>query len=247
MEFSPFNKIIKTLLTGISFEENGNTAAAIKTFQELYGNSIENYEKFLSAYFIARNQKSNNEKLNWFKKAQDLALQSKEYIAVTALPNLYEQMAKTSESLGDDIQAKTFFQLAQTSKNYPPDPGPFYHGTRVYLKPGDYLNPGGQSNYKPDLKMNHIYFTASLTGAGLAASLAKGDGNERIYMVVPTGVFEDDPNVTNKKFPGNPTRSYRSAFPLKITGEMQNDNPVSEKDIENFKNKVNEGKGDIIN
>lgn len=68
--------------------------------------------------------------------------------------------------------------------------------------------------------MNHIYFTALPNGAGLAAALAPGDGRERVYMVEPTGSFENDPNVTDKKFPGNPTRSYRSREPLKIIGEV---------------------------
>jgi rifampin ADP-ribosylating transferase len=68
--------------------------------------------------------------------------------------------------------------------------------------------------------MNHIYFTALANGAGLAAALAKGDGPERVYIVEPTGSFENDPNVTDKKFPGNPTRSYRTEAPLKIVGEV---------------------------
>jgi hypothetical protein len=92
---------------------------------------------------------------------------------------------------------------------------------------GDLLTAGRDSNYQTELTMNHIYFTALANGAGLAAALAKGDGRERVYIVEPTGSFENDPNVTDKKFPGNPTRSYRfeglapslkqpivSAFPL---------------------------------
>jgi len=101
------------------------------------------------------------------------------------------------------------------------DTGPFYHGTKADLKIGDLLTPGFKSNYHPDVTMNHIYFTALPNGAaGLAAELAPGDGRPRIYMVEPTGSFENDPNVTDKKFPGNPTRSYRSKAPLKIVGEV---------------------------
>ncbi|GAB3752426.1 NAD(+)--rifampin ADP-ribosyltransferase [Spirosoma pomorum] len=100
------------------------------------------------------------------------------------------------------------------------DNGPFYHGTKVDLQVGDLLTAGFRSNYKPEVIMNHIYFTALVNGAGLAAALAKGDGNERVYIVEPTGSFENDPNVTDKKFPGNPTRSYRSQAPLKIVGEV---------------------------
>ncbi|GAB3013320.1 NAD(+)--rifampin ADP-ribosyltransferase [Spirosoma pulveris] len=98
--------------------------------------------------------------------------------------------------------------------------GPFYHGTKADLKIGDLLTAGFRSNYNPEIIMNHIYFTALVNGAGLAAALAKGDGNERVYIVEPTGSFENDPNVTDKKFPGNPTRSYRSLAPLKIVGEV---------------------------
>jgi hypothetical protein len=100
------------------------------------------------------------------------------------------------------------------------DNGPFYHGTKADLRVGDLLTAGFRSNYKPEIIMNHIYFTALANGAGLAAALAAGDGHERVYIVEPMGSFENDPNVTDKKFPGNPTRSYRSQAPLKIIGEV---------------------------
>ena len=100
------------------------------------------------------------------------------------------------------------------------DKGPFYHGTKADLQVGDLLRAGFRSNYKPEVIMNHIYFTALANGAGLAAALAEGDGRERIYIVEPTGSFENDPNVTDKKYPGNPTRSYRSQAPLRIIGEI---------------------------
>jgi rifampin ADP-ribosylating transferase len=100
------------------------------------------------------------------------------------------------------------------------DNGPFYHGTKADLQVGDLLTAGFRSNYRPEIIMNHIYFTALVNGAGLAAALAQGNGHERVYIVEPTGGFENDPNVTDKKFPGNPTRSYRSQEPLKIIGEL---------------------------
>ncbi|MEJ1237320.1 NAD(+)--rifampin ADP-ribosyltransferase [Chryseolinea sp. T2] len=100
------------------------------------------------------------------------------------------------------------------------DSGPFYHGTKADLQIGEFLTAGFRSNYKPEVIMNHIYFTALVNGAGLAAALAPGDRTERVYIVEPTGSFENDPNVTDKKFPGNPTRSYRSQAPLKIIGEV---------------------------
>ncbi len=102
------------------------------------------------------------------------------------------------------------------------DTGPFYHGTRVGLLKGDLLSAGFRSNYQADVIMNHIYFTALLKIAGGAAEMANGTGEPRVYIVEPTGGFENDPNVTDKKFPGNPTRSYRSRFPLKIIGEITN-------------------------
>ena len=100
------------------------------------------------------------------------------------------------------------------------DKGPFFHGTKAALRVGDLLTAGLRSNYRPEIVMNHIYFTALRDGAGLAAELAAGDGAPRVYVVEPTGTFEDDPNVTDKKFPGNPTRSYRSREPLRIVGEV---------------------------
>ncbi|HVQ88060.1 MAG TPA: NAD(+)--rifampin ADP-ribosyltransferase [Actinomycetes bacterium] len=100
------------------------------------------------------------------------------------------------------------------------DEGPFFHGTKADLRVGDLLTAGFRSNYRPEVLMNHIYFTALRDGAGLAAELAPGDAAPRVYAVEPTGAFEDDPNVTDKKFPGNPTRSYRSRDPLRLVGEV---------------------------
>ena len=102
----------------------------------------------------------------------------------------------------------------------PLDDGPFFHGTKADLEVGDLLSAGFRSNYRPEIVMNHIYFTALSDGAGLAAELAAGDGEPRVYAVEPTGDFENDPNVTDKKFPGNPTRSYRSSEPLRVVGEV---------------------------
>lgn len=103
------------------------------------------------------------------------------------------------------------------------DDGPFFHGTNIDLGPGDHLEAGHRSNYRPEVVMNHVYFTALVPGAGLAAQVAAeltGAGAPHVYLVEPTGDFENDPNVTDKKFPGNPTRSYRSVEPLRIVGEL---------------------------
>ena len=127
------------------------------------------------------------------------------------------------------------------------DAGPFYHGTKADLQVGDLLTAGFRSNYDDSVVMNHIYFTAVPKGAGLAAEMAKGDGKPRVYIVEPTGQFEDDPNVTDKKFPGNPTRSYRSALPLKIIGELDNWEPFDADFIQQLKRRVETGTGEIIN
>ncbi|WP_144875635.1 NAD(+)--rifampin ADP-ribosyltransferase [Microbacterium sp. 1.5R] len=100
------------------------------------------------------------------------------------------------------------------------DDGPFFHGTKADLQHGELLTAGFRSNYRPEVVMNHVYFTAFRDGAGLAAELAPGDREPRVYEVEPLGAFENDPNVTDKKFPGNPTRSYRSAEPLRVVGEV---------------------------
>ena len=107
---------------------------------------------------------------------------------------------------------------------HPLDEGPFFHGTIADLRPGQLLTAGRPSNYRPEIVMNHIYFTAMVQVAGLAAEiaaeLAKADSAPRVYCVEPTGEFENDPNVTDKKFPGNPTRSYRSRAPLRVLREV---------------------------
>jgi len=99
------------------------------------------------------------------------------------------------------------------------DSGPFLHGTKAKLEIGDLLEANNPSNYQ-DKKSNYIYFTATLEAAKWGAELAAGDLQERIYIVEPLGDFENDPNLTDKRFPGNPTRSYRSKSPLKVIAEL---------------------------
>ena len=96
----------------------------------------------------------------------------------------------------------------------------FYHGTKADLKPGDMIRPGFNSNYGRRKSSSFIYLTGTLDAAIWGAELAIGDGAGRIYTVVPTGPIEDDPNLTDKKFPGNPTKSHRSRDPLRVTGEV---------------------------
>jgi rifampin ADP-ribosylating transferase len=99
-------------------------------------------------------------------------------------------------------------------------PERYYHGTRADLKPGDLIEPGYRSNYGSRRQSNHVYFSATVEAAVWGAELAGGEGPGRIFTVEPTGPIEDDPNLTDKKFPGNPTKSYRSRDPLRVTGEV---------------------------
>ena len=96
----------------------------------------------------------------------------------------------------------------------------FYHGTKADLAVGDLIRPGYGSNFA-DRALAHIYFSATQEAATWGAELARGEGRGRIYIVEPTGEYEDDPNLTDKKFPGNITASYRSRDPLRVTGEIE--------------------------
>lgn len=95
-----------------------------------------------------------------------------------------------------------------------------FHGTKADLKPGDLIEAGRESNYGKRKKAAYVYLTATLDAATWGAELAVGEGMGRIYIVEPTGPSEDDPNLTNKKFPGNPTKSYRTRDPLRVIGEV---------------------------
>jgi hypothetical protein len=97
----------------------------------------------------------------------------------------------------------------------------FYHGTKANLNPGDLVAPGYNSNYGQRKKASFVYLTATLDAAIWGAELAVGEGVGRIYIVEPTGPIEDDPNLTDKKFPGNPTKSYRTREPIRVVGEIK--------------------------
>jgi hypothetical protein len=246
MEFSPTNPIVQRCLQGMAMEDQGKPEEAAAIFQKAWNEATNDFEKFLAAYYMARHQ-DDSDKLKWLETALDLALKINNPSVNGALPGLYAAMAKCSEALGDFDKAKKFHALEISSKQSPSDPGPFYHGTKADLKIGDLLTAGSISNYEANLKMNHIYFTALVNGAGLAAALAKGEGRERVYIVEPTGSFENDPNVTDKKFPGNPTRSYRSTAPLKIVGELKDWIRQSPEEIQRWKDRLANVKGEIIN
>ena len=100
------------------------------------------------------------------------------------------------------------------------EPGLYLHGTKADLAVGELLVPGRESNFEAGRVMNYIYFTATLDAAVWGAELSAGEGRERIYVVEPRGEYEDDPNVTDKKFPGNPTQSFRSREPVRVVAEL---------------------------
>jgi len=231
----------------MGLEENGKIEDAIMMFQKAWNEATNDYERFIAAYHLARQQKSIKDKLKWMKTSLQCALNINDENVKSAYPTLYLNIAKCYEELGDSENAQRNYDLSNSTKGAPTDVGPFYHGTKADLQIGDLLTAGGTSNYKSDLKMNHIYFTANINGAGLAAALAKGEGRERVYIVEPTGEFENDPNVTDKKFPGNLTRSYRSKEPLRIIGEATGWAKLTNTERREWHDKLAKNKGEIIN
>ena len=211
MEFNPNNNIVRRCIQGIGMEEQGNPEEAEKLFLQAWDEAANDFEKYIAAFYVARHQKNVPDKLKWLETALTFALEVNNASVKGALSALYLSIAKCYEDLGYPDKARNNNELAISFKNKLFDKGPFYHGTKAGLQVGDLLTAGETSNYKTEVIMNHIYFTALPDGAGLAAALAKGDGAERVYIVEPTGSFENDPNVTDKKFPGNPSRSYRTS------------------------------------
>jgi rifampin ADP-ribosylating transferase len=125
----------------------------------------------------------------------------------------------------------------------------YYHGTKADLKVGDLIAPGHASNYGKRKPGNFIYLSATLDAATWGAELAVGEGRGRIYIVEPTGPIEDDPNLTNKRFPGNPTRSYRSRHPFRVVGEVtewQGHSPERLEEMHNHLEKLEQAGVDLI-
>ena len=247
MEFDPNNNVIKLCIQGMNMEEKDRPEEASRLFLQAWNEAANDLEKFTAAFYVARNQNDVRDKLKWLETSLKFALKINDVTVKAAFPSLYSKIAECYEDLSDSDNEKKNRELANLFTDNPSDNGPFYHGTRADLKIGDLLTAGFGSNYKSEVTMNHIYFTALVNGAGLAAALAKGDGPERVYIVEPTGSFENDPNVTNKKFPGNPTRSYRSQSPLKIVGEVTNWARQTTEQIQQWREKLANNKGEIIN
>ena len=123
----------------------------------------------------------------------------------------------------------------------------YYHGTKATLAPGDLIAAGYTSNFGKRRVARYVYLTAMLEAATWGAELAVGEGRGHIYIVEPTGPFEDDPNLTNQRFPGNPTRSYRSTAPLKIVGEATDWVRLTPEELQKWREKLANVKGEIIN
>jgi len=129
----------------------------------------------------------------------------------------FEQLRTTGEGLsGTAAEAFSPVGIRTDVK----DPGPFYHGTRAALAVGDLIEAGFASNYDASMTSNYVYFTSYKEVAIMASEMVADGENGRLYIVEPSGTYDDDPNLTDKKFPGNPTRSYRSSAPLRVVGEL---------------------------
>ncbi len=247
MEFSPQNEIVRLCIQGMRLEEGNHVEEARAVFLRAWNEATDDHERFLAAYHVSRREEDPAGQLKWLESALQLALQVDDVSVRAAFPLLHSRMAECHESLNDFDAAGRHRRLATSFERGPTDRGPFYHGTRAALHVGDLLSAGNRSNYVSDLVMKHIYFTALVDGAGLAAALARGEGPERVYVVEPTGSFEDDPNVTNQKFPGNPTRSYRSTAPLRIVGDVSEWERPAPEDVQRWRERLANAEGDIIN
>ena len=247
IKFDPNNVVIKLCMSGMRLEDSGDIEDTIAMFHKAWHEATDDYERFIAAYHLARQQKNITDKLKWMETSLQCALNINDDNVKSAYPTLYLNIAKCYEEMCDSDNAKRNYELSILYKGAPSDEGPFYHGTKADLQVGDLLTAGGNSNYKPELKMNHIYFTANANGAGLAAALAKGEGRERVYIIEPTGGFENDPNVTDKKFPGNLTRSYRSQEPLRIIGEETEWAKLTTTERREWRENLAKNKGEIIN
>lgn len=245
--FNPKNLTVGACVLAMRLTAQGEVKKAHKVVEEAFQKANNPLEKFITAYQLAEQTQNSLMKKEWLEKALFYVEKSEDQNSKTALKAIYAQLADVYKQLDDDELARYNQERAANQSSIPDDPGPFYHGTRASLTSGDLLVAGKNSNYEADLKMNHIYFTSNLEGASLAASLAKGEGEERIYIVEPTGIFEHDPNVTDKKFPGNLTCSYRSTFPLKVIGEVTAYAKQSEADRKQWQSNMAKHQGEIIN
>ncbi len=251
-QFDPSNEIVKICLKAMMVEidsetDKSNKLVAKNLLKDGYEKSTSEMEKVVTAYFIGKIEDKVEEKVRWFNIALDEAIICSDNGVRSTISTLYNDLALAYMKISEMDIAKKYTELSEKNKEIKVSNETFYHGTKADLKVGDLLEPGFGSNYKENFKMNHVYFTALLNGAGLAAALAKGEGRERVYIVEPMGEFENDPNVTDKKFPGNLTRSFRSTKPIKIIGEVTYWKQQSNTDKVKWLEKVNKNNGEILN
>lgn len=153
-------------------------------------------------------------------------------------------MATAGEGNKNILLIKTSDMTSDNNNNHSRQAAPtvfaqtYFHGTKANLQPGDLIEPGFQSNYGDRRQAAWIFLSATLDAAIWGAELAAGDGPGRIYVVEPTGVIEDDPDVTDKKFPGNPTQSYRSKQPFRVLGEVTGWQGHAEEQVQAMKDAV---------
>ncbi len=167
--------------------------------------------------------------LAYFSPTLDAAIWAAELAEGDGAPRVYRVAPSGPfENGADDIDYKPLPHPAMTWRTRTPlevvlevTEWDHYHGTRVHLQVGDMIEPGHAANFGPAPRTaNYVYFTRTLDAAIWGAELAAGDGEGRIYRVEPTGEIEDDPNLTNARFRGNPTKSFRSRAPLRVVGEL---------------------------
>jgi rifampin ADP-ribosylating transferase len=202
MEFNPNNPIVKLCLQGMSMEDKGQPGEASALFMQAWNVATDDFEKFLAAHYVARHQNNIPDQLKWLETTLQLALKLNNHAVRGAFPALYSNIAKCYEDLGDLDNAKKNYELSISFTDNPTDQGPFYHGTKADLKVGDLLTAGLESNYQPELMMNHIYFTALANGAGLAAALAKGMDVNVFISLNPLGALK----MTRM----SPTKNFRA-------------------------------------
>src|SRR5215470_7804644 len=155
MEFNPGNKVIKLCIQGMEMEGKGEPEEASRLFLRAWNESTIDFEKFTAAYYVARHQKNVRDKVRWLETSLQWALKINDVTVASAFPSLYSNIAKCYEELNDFETAKKNHELSNSFADKPSDSGPFYHGTKADLQVGDLLTPGGVSNYKTDLIMNH--------------------------------------------------------------------------------------------
>lgn len=138
-------------------------------------------------------------------------------------------------------------ELINITKSATPFSQTYFHGTKADLKLGEFIKVGFNSNYGHQKNAKYIFLSATLDAAIWGAELAAGEGPERIYLVEPTGPIEDDPDLTDKKFAGNPTKSYRSTHPFKVVGEVSVWQKHADEQVKEMKNALKKLKEQGIN